>query len=158
MWQITSRGESLIHFGRSVSQGHLLCGSPSRPGKLRVSSTHPGQKKHYEPVDDGRPGDDLKGHFCVGGLCGNGWGWQTTKPSGSVSSAHSGVVRACFSLWYFLNGKRILITSPPLPKDGERPRVLFSIWKCKAEKSEARFLFFVRFPAYIHRLAATVTL
>jgi len=33
-------------------------GSPSRPGKLKVSSTHPGQEKQYEPVDDGWPGYD----------------------------------------------------------------------------------------------------
>jgi hypothetical protein len=38
--------------------GNNIHGSPSRPGKLGVSSTHPGQQKHYEPVDDGWPGYD----------------------------------------------------------------------------------------------------
>lgn len=38
--------------------GNDIRGSPSRPGKLGVSSTHPGQDRHCEPVDDGWPGYD----------------------------------------------------------------------------------------------------
>ena len=38
--------------------GNNIRGSPSRSGKLGVSSTHPGQEKQYEPVDDGWPGYD----------------------------------------------------------------------------------------------------